>query len=364
VIILKNTKKTTSLRHAFDAYIGEKPLLKEEDTCCFLRWLQGPKRQRRLHVLPVILTVLFIISIGTVGVVVVNNGFGKMQAPPRELDPKVISEAKEKPPFSVEIQEEEMPTLEELLQDNPKYEAVYEELVAGFNKIAHYRELKYEYAEVTMYYLHAVWTGNKELIKQYITPFSSEYREQLWFDKNIPFYEEVSGFDVNVAYVLPSLGEPVISILLEYRSHDDVRTREMILDLQNPESDQYLTLWDRSEGNSIEEPMIHLLRWNASIGLSTSEARELFGEPTLIGNREGNEVWLYDEIITQENYVPSVDTIAVDAIKNKEVRYQLFFTFEGDRVIAYALYTRTKDGQVWEFIRNSDLDFTEGLFES
>lgn len=361
--------KSTSLKHAFDECIGTKTLLKHADSCRFLNWVREPEKRKRIHVFPALLTLLLIVGVGITGLVLImGNTETELNPavdpiPAVDPDPVIIpTEEEDVQPEETTVVEE--PTLEEIFLENPKYEALYQELIDGFNKLAHYRDSKQAYAEVIIFYLHAVSTGNEGLIKKYLSPmFSSDYEEQLWFEKNLPFYSEVKDYDVEVMHISPSLGEPVVSIQIVYTSSGVTESRLYHLDLQNPEHDQYMTIWESHDTYNDDDAFWRTIRWNAQIGLTKELAIELFGEPTLKGSVKGEEVWLFDEVSSGSDYTPSLVSVAADAIRNQSVLYQLYFTFEDDQVTKYALYSRLEDGNVKEYIRNSDHEIQEGIYE-
>lgn len=94
---------------------------------------------------------------------------------------------------------------------------------------------------------------------------------------------------------------------------------------------------------------------NTVIGLSYDEVREVFGSEQYSGVMDNTMTFVYDSTTYKPfTYDQSDNVVAFNALKSKELDYQLYINFVEEKAVYYQYYFKGEDGEVWGYNISSD----------
>lgn len=251
---------------------------------------------------------------------------------------------------------EEFPVLADLLDHNPKYQLLYEQLNTQLLELPNADGLFAKASsEAAILYLHGMLKGKIYLAKKYIQ-VPDEPRTEWQIEQNMKFYNKVKDYDVEVVEIESSLGEPVYYIGFQYTNGKETLHRIVLLEaweinrLTFHETGALTPVSYNGLGDLNKEYVME----NHEIGITKENVEALFGRPAKSEVISNKEVWLFDRM-EDHYYKRNLDGPALNEFLSGNVSYQLFITFENNQASNFSYYYKGEDGKVWLYEVTSDL---------
>jgi hypothetical protein len=88
---------------------------------------------------------------------------------------------------------------------------------------------------------------------------------------------------------------------------------------------------------------------NAKIGITEDEISDIFGKEVFRGYGDGSYVWIFDKVRNDFKYIPDLQRVAFNEIKNEKIEYQLYINVIDNKAFMYSYFYKGNNDEVWNY---------------